>query len=160
MRRDESGASLLIALVFVVAIAVLLIAIVNLSGTNLTDTAQLQNERALEYSADAVVDTAIQADRYVKTPVLCTDTQSLSVGQIQSGGVASVVAYCDVVSPPSSPFHQATIVACLASISSFANCTSPILTADVEYTDQKPDGTSQVGYSLNVISWNVNVANG
>src|SRR5579863_5311153 len=61
--HGEEGASLIIALIFVVATAVVVVALVNLTGTNLINTANLQNERSVEYAADAVVDGTIATVR-------------------------------------------------------------------------------------------------
>ena len=54
--REEAGAILVLALVFVVSVGLVLLAIVSLAGTNLLDTAGLQNTRSLQYAADGGVD--------------------------------------------------------------------------------------------------------
>lgn len=62
--HEESGAVLLLALIFVIVMSVTLLAIVNFAGDALINTANLKGQRALEYSADAATDAAIQTVRY------------------------------------------------------------------------------------------------
>jgi hypothetical protein len=63
-RASEEGAVLILALVFLVAIGLVLMTLVSLAGTNLAVTSNLQAQRNLEYYADALVDGAIQAVRH------------------------------------------------------------------------------------------------
>jgi hypothetical protein len=58
--RGERGASLILALGFLALCGVLIPAIVNLAGTNLSDTSRLQQQRGGVYAADGAVDAAIQ----------------------------------------------------------------------------------------------------
>lgn len=62
--ENESGAALLLALIFVIVMSVTLLAIVNFAGDALINTANLKGQRSLEYAADAATDAAIQAVRY------------------------------------------------------------------------------------------------
>jgi hypothetical protein len=62
--RDEEGVVLLLALLFVVAIAFVLLGLLSLSGNDLKNTSNLQSQRASEYAADSAVDAAVQAVRY------------------------------------------------------------------------------------------------
>ena len=185
--RPEQGATLVLALVFVVAIGLLLLAIVSLTGTNLADTANLQNERALEYTADGAVDAAVQAARYCpvpnqQTPVLtcaqppvtpCSPTAGYAVskgGGPINGANADVVVYCQVAAPQYE--RQVTFTACPPSDSSLNACqaahngtTDEILVAQVLYTDLAAGClgggcTTVIGQSVSVLSWNVKRANG
>jgi hypothetical protein len=61
---DEEGVVLLLALLFVVAIAFVLLGLLSLSGNDLMNTSNLQSQRASEYAADSAVDAAVQAVRY------------------------------------------------------------------------------------------------
>lgn len=163
MNRDESGASLVIALIFVVAIAAILIAIVNLSGTNITDTVQLQNQRATEYASDAVVDSAIQAVRYQDPISTCTTSTPLTLGSIEPAGADQIIAYCSQSGGGSVlNFRQVTVYACGSSYNgNFAGCKSnSLLTAIVQYDDQDSSGARKVGNAVGIISWTVNVTGG
>jgi Tfp pilus assembly protein PilX len=64
IHRHEEGAVLLLALIFVIAIAFVLLGLLSLSGNDLKNTSNLQSQRALEYAADSAVDAAVQAVRY------------------------------------------------------------------------------------------------
>jgi hypothetical protein len=63
-RRDESGAALILALVFVIVGALSLGGLLTFAGSALLDTANLKSARALDYAADGATDIAIQAVRY------------------------------------------------------------------------------------------------
>ena len=63
-RRDDSGASLILALVFVVVAALSVGGLVTFAGNSLLDTAQLKVERSLQYGANAATEIALQAVRY------------------------------------------------------------------------------------------------
>jgi len=58
--RGERGASLVIALGFLALCGVLIPAIVNLAGTNLSGTSRLHTQRGDLYAADGAVDGALQ----------------------------------------------------------------------------------------------------
>lgn len=63
-RRDENGAVLLIAILFLAVGSLLVVSLGNLSGTNLLNTSVLQAQRTFEYAADAGMDGALQSVRY------------------------------------------------------------------------------------------------
>jgi len=162
--RDEAGATLILALVFVLVISLILISIVTLSGTNLIDTAQLQNTRSVQYAADGAVDAAIQAVRYQSPVTACSTNSSFSAGSIN--GVTNVVVFCQVAAPLNQ--RQVMFAACASSssISSFATCkNNAIVVAQVLYDDVQ-DGCSgggplctRIGQSATVLSWTVELAN-
>jgi hypothetical protein len=62
--ETESGAVLVLALIFVIIMAVSLIAVVNLAGDALISTAKFTGQRSLQYAADAATDAAVEAVRY------------------------------------------------------------------------------------------------
>src|SRR6202035_47505 len=61
---DESGAVLVLALVFVIVMAIALLAVVSFAGDGLRNSANLKGQRALEYAADSATTAAIQTVRY------------------------------------------------------------------------------------------------
>jgi hypothetical protein len=181
--RGEEGATLILALVFVVAVAFVLLAIVSLTGTNLADTANLQNGRALEYTADGAVDAAIQGVRYcpvsngtfscAQAPVTpCSATSGLSVSTASgpvNGVNPSPVVYCEVATPQFE--RQVTFTACPAGESltacrqTHSNGTKDeILVAQVLYSDVASGCFSGcgavIGQSASVLTWNVERSNG
>jgi hypothetical protein len=58
--QGEDGASLLIALGFLMLFALLIPAIIGLGGTNFLGTTKLHTQRATNYAADGALDGAIQ----------------------------------------------------------------------------------------------------
>lgn len=62
--RDESGAVLILALVFLVVASLSLVGLVTFSGSGLLNTANLKKLRALEYASNSATDIAIQGVRY------------------------------------------------------------------------------------------------
>ncbi len=62
--RDDSGASLVLALVFVVVAALSVGGLVTFAGNSLLATAQLKVQRSIQYGADSATEIAVQAVRY------------------------------------------------------------------------------------------------
>ena len=58
--RDDSGAALILALVFLIVAALTLTALVSFAGTGLLDTAGFTSQRGLQYGANGAVEIAIQ----------------------------------------------------------------------------------------------------
>jgi type II secretory pathway pseudopilin PulG len=162
----ESGATLVLALVFVLVISLVLMAIVTLSGTNLIDTAQLQNARSLEYAADGGVDAAIQAVRYQPSPITaCSPTTGFPL-PATINGVTNIVVFCEEAAPLFE--RQVTFTACPSSTLDLTDCQnqkSSIVQAVVLYSDVKNGclsggpGCILVGQSATVLSWTVELAN-
>lgn len=62
--RDDAGAALILALIFLVVAALALTALVTFAGGSLLNTSHLKSERGLQYAASSATDVAIQAVRY------------------------------------------------------------------------------------------------
>jgi hypothetical protein len=62
--QGEDGAVLLLALVFILVIAIVLTSLLTFTGNDLTNTSNLRSQRSLEYAADGATDAALQAVRY------------------------------------------------------------------------------------------------
>jgi hypothetical protein len=159
--KGEEGAILLLVLFFATAIGLSLAALVSLAGSNLSATAQLTQERNIEYSADAVMDGAIQAVRSV-APV---PTASPACPNFPSGGPwlavnrnsGSIIVTCSMgtfafptttctygVNPCSGRTVQ--FFACPASDASSCSAHA-LLVANVEYEDVC-SGPGEVGCSF------------
>ncbi len=69
-RRDESGAVIILALVFLVAVSLIVVALLGWVGTSLTASAQFSDERATETAATSAVNLAIQNTRYTFTSAM------------------------------------------------------------------------------------------
>jgi hypothetical protein len=160
--RGEEGAILVLVLVFALAIGLALAALVTLAGNNLSATAQLTNERNIEYSADAVMDGAIQAVRSVApaptaSPV-CPNFPSGGIGLAVNRNTGSLIVTCSMgtfasptttctygMNPCSGRIVQ--FVAC--PVSDASSCSAhAVLIANVEYGDVCA-GPGEVGCSFN-----------
>jgi hypothetical protein len=60
----ESGSSLIVALVLLLAVGPILAALTSLTGTNVISASNLQSQRGLEFGANAVVEGAIAMTRH------------------------------------------------------------------------------------------------
>jgi len=69
-RYDERGASLILALVFIVVVAVIVGAISSLTLNDLNNTTNFNQASAQSYSASSVANVAIEAIRYAPSPRL------------------------------------------------------------------------------------------
>jgi hypothetical protein len=182
-RRDatEEGAVLILALVFLVAIAVILTFLVTLTGTNLLVTSKLQAQRNVEYAADALVDGAIQAVRHqapnsVTNPT-CPSYPSGSPTTVIITGQALVVE-CSMVIPTNGSgqviFYGRIVEfdACVgaAPAVSFSSCqNAAIVRASVVFNDvsnapgcKGSDPACYPGFwgtGMNIESWVVETAN-
>jgi len=167
--RGEEGASLIIALIFVVATAIVVVALVNLTGTNLINTANLQNERSVEYASDAVVDGTIQVVRpesnsatLGSTTSTCSSTSAtvttpsfnpaspINTYSLEAFCFASQVGFTRVV----------TIRACPANTANYGACqATALLEAQVTYVDvsctTNPSGCPAPGNSMFINYWTV-----
>ena len=178
-RRDQEGAALLLALVFILFISLIMIAIVTLSGTDILNTSNLQNERSLEYSAEGAVQAAIQAVRYLTpTNTLAFCAQSPAYQAPLVNGVA-IEVYCQAGVPAYQ--RSVTFEACSAGVAA-GNCVnnvghSDVLNASVlfsdvssgcfngvgkgcDYNDVGPVSGSTSGFSVTIGNWIVDRANG
>lgn len=156
----ESGASLIIALIFVVAIALIILALIDLTGTNLIDTGNLQNQRSLEYSADSAVDGAIQLVR--TGAATCSNSSTVFEPATLVNGY-DVRAFCSLDSNTGT-LRVVTFYACQASSGTLTSCaTNNLIDANITFIDQNCatpiSCTTSTGYSLQINSWVVNRAN-
>ena len=163
--RDESGVTLVIALVFVILGALVVGGLTGLAGTNLKDTANLQGERSLEYAADGALDGAIQALRYqplgasgqaYNTSPVCPTFPSGS-SSLAANGVTILVT-CQGTVPPGPFQRQVIFTACLASIgqAACAGGSGTVASAQVLYYDLASDNlTPRLGNDVSIQSWSV-----
>jgi hypothetical protein len=106
---DESGAVIILALVFLVAVSLIVTGMLTWVGASLHATGSFQNERDVEYAATDAVNLAIQNTRYTfdygttnpnvspATPMLNNPTPELCATYQVSGQTTSVDVYCSMV---------------------------------------------------------------
>lgn len=132
---DESGATLVIALIFVVAVGALIAALVGLTGNNLVTTATLQNQKALEYAADGAIETTIQAVRYSASSPCPLTLPTISSNNV----VPAMEVECGGLIGPTS---QITFFACPVG-QSVASCeASPLVQAQVLFVNYEISDTN------------------
>jgi hypothetical protein len=66
--NSESGITLILALVFILAVGLVLVALVYATGGALLNSSNLRNQRAVEYAADGATTMAAQGVRYSGNP--------------------------------------------------------------------------------------------
>lgn len=169
---DESGASLIIALVFVIATALIILALVQLTGNSLLNASNLQTDRSTNYAADGVIDGAIQTLRFDADSATTSACQDTTAEFAPSAGIDGQIlsAYCTNVgiagTQSQNPPRFVTLDACppIPSGQTLSWCVNNnVLEALVEIVDQHcttpTNCTASVGYSITVQSWVVKRAN-
>ncbi len=92
--RGEDGASLILAMAFLMVFAILIPAILDLGTTNVISTTKLQSQRSTSYEADGAMDGAIQ---YLRLHSNCarpaTTCPVTSVQTSLNSGASAVVTW-------------------------------------------------------------------
>jgi hypothetical protein len=158
--RSERGASLILALVFIVVVAVIVGAISSLALNDLNNTTHFNSAVALDYSASSVAALAIQGVRYAPQTVdgalgtgPCWITLASPNISEQTFNGQTVAIWCTSVHHAgSSQSRDVTMIACASALPSTAtsaqssaaevNCaTNPLLTLVEAYDDYSAAGT-------------------
>ncbi len=151
--RDEDGAVLVLALIFLIIVSLVITAILSWAGNSLTATGSFQTERNTEYGATAAVNLAVQTTRTTfdtgsPMPFLNNATPELCATYATPGGQStSVHVYCTMVwQPYSSNTRVFTYSACLSGTTADASPTScaaaPLLQARFAFYDYPSAGAS------------------
>jgi hypothetical protein len=132
--RDENGAALVLALIFVVIVGLIATALLQWSSNDLSNTSHFKSARSVVYAAGGATEAAIWSARYSLTSgtnVLCPGTGS----SISIGGQA-IEVWCTTVSNPNSAATRVvTLSACPATTSQSACTYSPNVQAVVTFDD-------------------------
>ena len=139
---DDSGAALILALVFLIVAALTLTALVTFAGTGLLDTAGFISQRGLQYGAEGAVEIAIQNVREEPTSYPSLEnclgtTPNSSVQLTEYQVIAQYRVYCKGIFVPPVPTQYANV-----SVSG-----STVTTARL-FTTSDP---SFVGYGFSVV---------
>lgn len=137
--RNEGGAVLILALVFVLIVSVSVLALLSLGGGSLLSTGNLRILRSTEYAADGAVDAAMQATRYSYN-AYTTSGNCLPNGArtVTIAGVTVMVNCSGTLNTQSASTRVINFYACLLS-----TCTSGnnILSAQVTFDDYSHTGS-------------------
>lgn len=114
---DETGAALILALIFLIVAALTLTALVTFAGTGLLVTAGFTSQRGLQYGAGGAVEIAIQRIRYQPSAYTTlsnclgsTATTSSSVQLTEFQATARYRVYCKGATVSSVPTSSSTAV--------------------------------------------------
>ncbi len=145
---DEAGAIIILALVFLVAVSVLVVALLSWVGTSLSSSASFSSERSLEDAATSAVNLAIQESRGTfapqmlnsSPPVPCWYTGSANPPTVpqQPPAINSypIDVWCSMVWQPFSPDTRVVTYSACQSTVTAANCAQdPLLQAVVTFDD-------------------------
>ena len=184
--KDDSGAVLILALIFIIAIALIMLSLLSLTGNDIINASNLQSERALDYAADGATTASVQAVRYSSTqfsqssPQLCMPNGATSI----EVDAVPIVVECENTSSraqPNSPCPYHSALACTTRVVRFFVCTtggpscaagSPDLVVQAEVAfDDFPDtpgsadvcapstGTETCGIGMAVVFWSLRGTN-
>lgn len=156
--RDDSGAVIILALVFLVAVSLIVTGLLTWVGTSLTATTSFASERSTETAATSAVNLAISQSRYTFSPQMLNANGGLQAPSSSQPGACwyasgvgqqppafdgqQVDVWCSMVWQPfSSATRTITYSACATSPTtpSPATCASaPLLQAIVTFDDYAP----------------------
>jgi hypothetical protein len=168
--RGEDGAVLVLALVFMIVIALVLVGIVTLSGNDLRNTTSLLNQQSIEYRSSGAMDIAIQTVRYTNTtfPAPPNAASCLTSGTGIQVGTNSPLVYVDCSTVPRSQlpantgvFREIDLYACGTS-TTLCSSTNYTLSATVDFVDGPTCASGSIGAcgtSESIKSWLVHNAN-
>ena len=180
--NDESGAVIILALIFLIAVSLIILALMNWVGTSLSATGAFANERSVESAATSAVNLAIQNSRYTYSsamvnaspPVQCWGSTAVPTPSYLSVNGESIDVWCSMVWQPfSAQTRTITYSACLdpsptSNPVPAATCAlNPLLQAVVTFDDfpvdlavpppePVPCTTGSCGQSLTQDSWQWN----
>lgn len=151
MHRDDRGATLVLAMIFLLVGSLLVLALTNLTGASVLNSNNTRAQHNVEYAAEGAVDAAIQARLYkiFSTGTSCPDFTT-PTSAMQVNGV-DINVNCTATAGTGQYTVTFTGRPC-ASL-----CTSaPVVTATVVYALDMTNGKVQY---TSVQSWVVNTAN-
>jgi len=165
-RSEEDGAILVLALVFMVVIALMLMALVDFSGNDLVNTSNLLSQQALEYGAEGGANVAIQTVRYSDDTYASLGPCFSTNNAIKTGANApGVYVSCQSVPANQLPANtgvsrEINFYACLSN--SGCSATSYVVWATVDFVDGptcSPTSIVSCGQTESVKTWLVRNAN-
>ncbi len=140
---NESGASLILALVFLIVVGLIVISIAGLTAADLKVTTAFANAQSTTAAADGAANVAIQYARYnfdsatLNYPAPCNATQSINQQVVQ--------AWCETQwRPGSASTRFVTVSVCLNAAASGVACASNPLLQAIVVIDDYPTSNSNL----------------
>lgn len=157
---SESGAILILALVYIFTVGLIVAALADWATNDLTNTAHFTTARSLQYALSSVTETAIQSIRYIPMPST-TPATGVATPPASSPGYCwtpatgftddelnpvidgeNVAVWCSTVENlPQAATRVVTFYACLNTTSNTACANAPLLEAVVAFDDYPPGGS-------------------
>jgi hypothetical protein len=146
--RGEGGSVLILALVFLLAVSLVVGGLADLATNDLNNTAAFTTSRSMQASASSVTDLAIEGIRYA--PLLSTNQtlnasppvpcwSSGSEPQLPTSVGPSVSVWCSTAWNPTSALTRVvTFSTCASSLSASQCAATPLLQAVVTFDDYPP----------------------
>lgn len=134
--RDESGAVLVLALLFMVTCGLLITGLLAWSGNNLNSVAAFQQSRAVNYAAVSAMTTAIQNVRY--SPSACpSGGLTISVPNTDSAFNEPMQIWCSTQTQETAASRTVTFSECTSAAVAALTCSqaNPYLQVVVIYDD-------------------------
>jgi hypothetical protein len=174
--KDEGGAILILALVFILLMALSILGLLTFGGTGLKNSANLQGQRDLEYAADGAATAAIQSVRY-SYQYYPVDDGGPTLPCLPDGATSMTIdsdtmaVGCTGTLPQPVPQQSTRVVTFYACLQAIAPCSpdNAIVAATVGFQDVSAAGvydcsdaadTGTCGTGMIVTSWVVNNVNG
>jgi hypothetical protein len=164
-RNDESGAILILALVYIIVVSVIVLAMSSWATNDLKNTTAFANVNSANYSATSATDVAIQSIRYNPIPSStptggaatpfseCWVPTSGSISQMTVDNV-NIEEWCSTTENLASPQTRVvTLEACIGTGASSV-CGNPWLVAVVAYNDYPLAGALALTTQCNLMPQN------
>ncbi len=161
--KDESGAILILALVYIVVVSVIVLAMSSWATNDLKNTTVFTNVNSTNYAATSATDVAIQSIRYNPIPsstpgggaptpyAECWVPTSGTVSQLTVDNV-NIEEWCSTTENLASPQTRVvTLDACVGS-GAASVCSSPWLVAVVAFNDYPPGGQPLLPTQCNLMA--------
>jgi hypothetical protein len=164
--RDESGASLILALVFILVTSVTVLSLTKLATNGLNNVAQFRAPQLERSALNSAMTTAVDEQRYTVTPASTTRSAlcAPSVTIPESNATYTFQIWCSTSEDDQSNTMTRTVTfsACPSS-STQAICAAPLLAATVNFDDYPFHGgqilippnfcTTTCGTAETIVSW-------
>jgi hypothetical protein len=165
--RDEAGAVLILALVFLLAIGLAVVSLATMTTNDILNSTNLTSQRSIEYSADGATSMAVQNVRYSGNPYSSAPANCLPNGSSATLNGVSMSVDCtqQQFDPVSGVTRVINFYACRTGTCSSTNA---ILQAQITFDDYSVSNSylctpgvsvSTCGTAMTVDSWILETAN-
>jgi hypothetical protein len=157
MSRNDTGATLVLALIFMAVTSLIVFALLSWSGNNIENVAAFQDARAVSYAVNSAMETAVQDVRY--SPTACPST-----GLVVPSNNFTVDVYCSPnpeTEGGTAASRVITFKACTSDVSASACAIKPYLQAVATFDDYSSSSTigssilcsATCGTTMRIDSW-------